>query len=237
MLLKLAQAKSDGIQKNRVFNWRNNGQGKELGCARAVGVRRAANRARPDVSNGASSTFGYPIYAQWFDDYAKVDPGARFNYQSIGSGGGIVMIRDKTVVIGASDAQEKLKKSRSRRNNPAGIQSQEVKAMVVKKHVRIGRFVGLAAGVATLLAACGPAASYAQTAANPIAAASEPADPPMNSPAGADPAAAKPGDPPPKVENCAVVTISTPPKYACNGKVYTSYELQHLREKWEAAHK
>jgi len=112
----------------------------------------------------------------------------------------------------------------------------EVKEMVVQKHVRIRRFVGLTAAAAALLLAGGPAASYAQTAAKPMAA-SAPADPPMNSPAGADPAAAKPGDPPPKVENCAVVTISTPAKYACNGKVYTTYELQHLREKWEAANK
>src|SRR5215831_6960507 len=54
--------------------------------------------------NGAGSTFGYPIYSKWFDDYAKVDPGSRFNYQSIGSGGGIMMLRNRTVDIGASDA-------------------------------------------------------------------------------------------------------------------------------------
>jgi phosphate transport system substrate-binding protein len=54
--------------------------------------------------NGAGSTFGYPIYSKWFDAYTKVDPGVRFNYQSIGSGGGIMMLRNKTVAIGASDA-------------------------------------------------------------------------------------------------------------------------------------
>lgn len=54
--------------------------------------------------NGAGSTFGYPIYSKWFDDYTKVDPGTRFNYQSIGSGGGIMMLRNRTVDIGASDA-------------------------------------------------------------------------------------------------------------------------------------
>src|SRR5579863_1415904 len=54
--------------------------------------------------NGAGSTFGYPIYSKWFDAYAKIDPGVRFNYQSIGSGGGIMMLRNKTVDIGASDA-------------------------------------------------------------------------------------------------------------------------------------
>jgi len=54
--------------------------------------------------NGAGSTFGYPIYSKWFDNYVKIDPGVRFNYQSIGSGGGIMMLRNRTVDIGASDA-------------------------------------------------------------------------------------------------------------------------------------
>ncbi len=38
--------------------------------------------------NGAGATFPYPIYSKWFDEYSKVDPSVRFNYQSIGSGGG-----------------------------------------------------------------------------------------------------------------------------------------------------
>src|SRR5215472_9093939 len=54
--------------------------------------------------NGAGATFPYPIYSKWFDDYTKVEPSARFNYQSIGSGGGIMMLRNRTVDIGASDA-------------------------------------------------------------------------------------------------------------------------------------
>ena len=54
--------------------------------------------------NGAGSTFGYPIYSKWFDDYVKIDPATRFNYQSIGSGGGIMMLRNHTVDIGATDA-------------------------------------------------------------------------------------------------------------------------------------
>jgi phosphate transport system substrate-binding protein len=54
--------------------------------------------------NGAGATFPYPIYSKWFDEYVKVDPSVRFNYQSIGSGGGIKALRDKTVAFGASDA-------------------------------------------------------------------------------------------------------------------------------------
>jgi phosphate transport system substrate-binding protein len=54
--------------------------------------------------NGAGATFPYPIYSKWFDLYSKEHPGFHFNYQSIGSGGGIRMITQKTVDFGASDA-------------------------------------------------------------------------------------------------------------------------------------
>jgi phosphate transport system substrate-binding protein len=54
--------------------------------------------------NGAGATFPYPIYSKWFDEYVKVDPSVRFNYQSIGSGGGIKALKDNTVNFGASDA-------------------------------------------------------------------------------------------------------------------------------------
>jgi phosphate transport system substrate-binding protein len=53
--------------------------------------------------NGAGATFPYPIYSKWFDEYAKVDPSVRFNYQSIGSGGGQKQITAQTVDFGASD--------------------------------------------------------------------------------------------------------------------------------------
>jgi phosphate transport system substrate-binding protein len=53
--------------------------------------------------NGAGATFPYPIYSKWFDEYAKVDTSVRFNYQSIGSGGGQKQIMAETVDFGASD--------------------------------------------------------------------------------------------------------------------------------------
>lgn len=53
--------------------------------------------------NGAGATFPYPIYSKWFSEYAKVDRGVKFNYQSIGSGGGIKQITEQTVDFGASD--------------------------------------------------------------------------------------------------------------------------------------
>jgi phosphate transport system substrate-binding protein len=53
--------------------------------------------------NGAGATFPYPMYSKWFNSYIQVDPSARFNYQSIGSGGGIKQISEQTVDFGASD--------------------------------------------------------------------------------------------------------------------------------------
>jgi len=55
------------------------------------------------LMNGAGATFPYPLYSKWFDEYAKVDQRVRFNYQSIGSGGGIRQIMARTVDFGASD--------------------------------------------------------------------------------------------------------------------------------------
>ncbi len=53
--------------------------------------------------NGAGATFPYPMYSKWFSLYTSVDPTARFNYQSIGSGGGIKQITEQTVDFGATD--------------------------------------------------------------------------------------------------------------------------------------
>jgi len=57
--------------------------------------------AAVDIS-GAGATFPYPIYAKWADEYKK-QTGNGLNYQSIGSGGGIKQIQNKTVTFGASD--------------------------------------------------------------------------------------------------------------------------------------
>ena len=51
---------------------------------------------------GAGATFPYPIYAKWAESY-NVKTGVKLNYQSIGSGGGIKQITNKTVDFGASD--------------------------------------------------------------------------------------------------------------------------------------
>lgn len=56
-----------------------------------------------ETLNGAGATFPYPVYSAWAFDYNKVT-GAKLNYQSIGSGGGIRQITERTVDFGASDA-------------------------------------------------------------------------------------------------------------------------------------
>jgi phosphate transport system substrate-binding protein len=71
-------------------------------AAGAFAVATTISASAVDIS-GAGATFPYPIYAKWADAY-KNETGARLNYQSIGSGGGIKQIEAKTVVFGATDA-------------------------------------------------------------------------------------------------------------------------------------
>lgn len=68
----------------------------------------AAAIARPGAAqkiqiNGAGATFPYPIYSKWFSEYNKVHPDVEINYQSIGSGGGIRQLTNRTVFFGATD--------------------------------------------------------------------------------------------------------------------------------------
>ena len=66
------------------------------GLALATTVAAAA-----DIS-GAGATFPFPIYDKWAKAYRGVS-GVGFNYQPIGSGGGIQQIKSRTVTFGASD--------------------------------------------------------------------------------------------------------------------------------------
>jgi phosphate transport system substrate-binding protein len=52
---------------------------------------------------GAGSTFVYPLFSKLFDVYYHAT-GVKVNYQSIGSGGGILQLMNKTVDFGDSDA-------------------------------------------------------------------------------------------------------------------------------------
>jgi len=61
------------------------------------------NQARAEeMLNGAGATFPYPVYSAWANEYNKIT-GVKLNYQSIGSGGGIKQISERTVDFGASD--------------------------------------------------------------------------------------------------------------------------------------
>jgi len=80
----------------------------------SLAVAGGATAAGPLTINGAGATFPYPLYSKWFYEYSNANPGVRFNYQSIGSGGGIKQILAGTVNFGATDApmtEEEMKRS------------------------------------------------------------------------------------------------------------------------------
>lgn len=76
-------------------------------CATLVAIVALSAMGKAAVAatlvNGAGATFPYPLYSKWFSEYAKIDPSVKFNYQSIGSGGGIKQITAQTVDFGATD--------------------------------------------------------------------------------------------------------------------------------------
>jgi phosphate transport system substrate-binding protein len=67
------------------------------------GCSSQGNTATVKELSGAGATFPYPLYSKMFDTYDAAT-GVRVNYNSIGSGGGIKALTDKTVDFGASDA-------------------------------------------------------------------------------------------------------------------------------------
>ncbi len=80
---------------------------KLLAAAALLAIAGAASAADPLLINGAGATFPFPLYSKWFSEYNKLHPELQFNYQSIGSGGGIQQITNRTVDFGASDAPMK----------------------------------------------------------------------------------------------------------------------------------
>jgi phosphate transport system substrate-binding protein len=73
------------------------------GCLMGGACQKQTEPQTQMLINGAGATFPYPIFSKWFDQYAKIDPSVRFNYASIGSGGGQQQILAQTVDFGASD--------------------------------------------------------------------------------------------------------------------------------------
>ncbi len=84
-----------------------------VGLISAAAVFSGGPAAAASEITGAGATFPYPIYAKWAEAY-KAKTGNKLNYQSIGSGGGIRQIQNKTVDFGATDMplkQDELDKS------------------------------------------------------------------------------------------------------------------------------
>jgi phosphate transport system substrate-binding protein len=79
---------------------------KRVGLLAAAGILLIGGTALAGglLINGAGATFPFPLYSKWFAEYNKQHPDLQFNYQSIGSGGGVKQITEKTVDFGASDA-------------------------------------------------------------------------------------------------------------------------------------
>ncbi len=77
---------------------------KKLLATAALAIAATASAADTLLVNGAGATFPFPLYSKWFAEYNKLHPNLQFNYQSIGSGGGIQQITNGTVDFGASDA-------------------------------------------------------------------------------------------------------------------------------------
>jgi phosphate transport system substrate-binding protein len=71
----------------------------KLGAILLMSVTAAAGQQ----INAAGATFPAVIYQKWFDEYHKLHPDVRINYQAIGSGGGIAQLTSGTVDFGASD--------------------------------------------------------------------------------------------------------------------------------------
>jgi len=77
--------------------------GKIVGTAGALALASMVAMAATVQMTGAGATFPAPIYTKWFNMYQSIG-NTQFNYQPIGSGGGIKGVTEGTVDFGASDA-------------------------------------------------------------------------------------------------------------------------------------
>jgi phosphate transport system substrate-binding protein len=73
-----------------------------LAVAAVMGLQSNVSAQDDKTLLGAGSTFIYPLFSKMFSDY-NTKTGIQVNYQSIGSGGGILQLTNKTVDFGASD--------------------------------------------------------------------------------------------------------------------------------------
>ena len=88
------------INSSALFLW---GKLLALTCLLAL-VACGMERHGPDILlQGAGATFPYPLYSKWISEFGKQQPHIRIDYQSIGSGGGIKQLIERTVDFGATD--------------------------------------------------------------------------------------------------------------------------------------
>ena len=90
-----------GHRRRARSRWRCPPPPRPADASASGGSRREAARSA-DTIVGAGASFPYPLYSKWARSTRT--RGARLNYQSIGSGGGISAIKAGTVNFGASDA-------------------------------------------------------------------------------------------------------------------------------------
>lgn len=69
----------------------------------------SGRRGKGDVIKiqGAGSTFINPLMQKWVSEYGNLNSNIRIDYQSIGSGGGIKQVKEKTIQFGATDVAMK----------------------------------------------------------------------------------------------------------------------------------
>ena len=75
-----------------------------VGCAFSGCGGGAESAASLVKLQGAGASFPAPLYSKWFKAYGGAHQNVQVDYQSVGSGGGVKSVIDKTVDFGASDA-------------------------------------------------------------------------------------------------------------------------------------
>jgi phosphate transport system substrate-binding protein len=88
-----------------------------IACSNSVDTAAPAPQAGTVLVTGAGATFPAPMYSKWFDQYHKLFPNIEINYQSVGSGGGVLQVTQGTVDFGASDMpmnDEQIKAAKSK---------------------------------------------------------------------------------------------------------------------------
>ncbi len=60
--------------------------------------------SNPNEIVGAGSTYVYPVMGKWIEGFQKQNNGVQVYYQSVGSGGGILQLKNGLIDFGASDA-------------------------------------------------------------------------------------------------------------------------------------